>query len=118
MIQIKKWGSRKIQNSLPLMNTSKTHLHEEQFSLKTNETGRKTLIRLKVYERSMRSWIEREKKQSGCDLCSRERTGKRSSVTRELRSSLRREVSSRILGTPTLGSDTGKTSPLHWLENE
>lgn len=79
MIQIKKWGSRKIQNSLPLMNTSKTHLHEEQFSLKTNETGRKTLIRLKVYERSMRSWIEREKKQSGCDLCSRERTGKRSS---------------------------------------
>lgn len=66
----------------------------------------------------MRSWIERGKKQSGWDLCPRERTRKRSSITRELRSSLRREVSSHILGIPTLGSDTGEMSPLHWLENE
>ena len=62
------------------------HLHVEQFSQKTNETGRKTYVTKAV--RSTWSCIGRKEKWSGQDLCPWEETQKRSRIMWAQRSSL------------------------------
>ena len=56
------------------MNTSKTHLHVEQFSLKTDWRPDERVFYYKDYERPKVNWVGREGKQTGQDLYLWERT--------------------------------------------
>ena len=114
-----RWQNRRMQSSPLPMNTPKIYLHVEQFSLKTNWRLAERLLHSQdskkehmVSSRKGREAISLGPGPLGGDT---EEEG----VTWAWRYPPQRVSSSNhILGTPALGSDTRKTSPLNWFENQ
>ena len=63
-------ANRRMQSSPPATNTSKIHLHVEEFSQNTYCMLAEELIQPKMQESSPHNWVRRrKKKESGWDLC-------------------------------------------------
>ena len=82
------------------------------------ETGWKNHLQQRLYEKSKLNWVGREGKQTGQDLYLWERTQKRRGITGPTHSPWRVNGSIHMLGAPALGSNTSRTCPLSWFENQ
>ena len=100
------------------MNTSKVQLYVEQFSLKTIwRLAERLFYNQGCKERYTRGMIGKEEKQSHRDPHP-SRGHRRGGGYNGLGDTLwGARGSSHLLGTPALGSDTRKMSPLSWFEN-
>ena len=100
-------------------NTSKILLHVKQFSLKTNWRLAKRVFYNQDCKKhpQTQSWVGKEKKKSGQDLCPKEVTERRRNTQVHR---FHRGVSSlnHKWGTPALWSNTKKSNLLSWFENQ